>query len=390
MAKVKSLWLSILLIIGVMFSGCSPEIISTSNEQLDAASSYLELNTIFSKLYYTYVDMLSILNGVDGFETIEEIEAFETEWVNFSTEIDGIVEILSSFTPDTDYKKLWNDTYEDSVELRDLCRPFTNLDPNSDGKYTGEEFNNIYSDTIPNLQKVVKSIIASQERFNKIKIDLTIKELISTGDVWISDGGIQNPYDKLFFDLENELFIWSFESSTDSFYEVYKMTVLDENTIWVAGVRGDKIPAHISVVDVNKLQVVFLEDVMFNGKALDMSECYLLRTNESADSYIRHGENKEIADEEKCIECGKTATHTYRNPFSGQNEPYCNSHYEEIINIMGKMEDDVESSDQSKHSCEQCSREGTHVYLSFTGQTEYYCTQHYEELLDMLEALGVE
>lgn len=91
-----------------------------------------------------------------------------------------------------------------------------------------------------------------------------------------------------------------------------------------------------------------------------------------------------------CIECGKTANYTYKNPFSGIEEPYCYSHYQEIIDIMSMMEDDVGSSKQSKHTCEQCSREGTHRYNSFTGQTEYYCTQHYEELMDMLKAFGLE
>ena len=58
--------------------------------------------------------------------------------------------------------------------------------------------------------------------------------------------------------------------------------------------------------------------------------------------------------------------------------------------MMGDMEADVGDSNQSKHTCEQCNKEGIHVYYSFTGQTEYYCTEHYEELMDMLEAFGVE
>ena len=91
-----------------------------------------------------------------------------------------------------------------------------------------------------------------------------------------------------------------------------------------------------------------------------------------------------------CTECGKSANRTYKNPFSGVTEHYCETHYQEIIAIMGMMESDVGSSKQSKHTCEQCSREGTHRYNSFTGQTEYYCTQHYEELMDMLEEFGLD
>lgn len=91
-----------------------------------------------------------------------------------------------------------------------------------------------------------------------------------------------------------------------------------------------------------------------------------------------------------CIECGKTANYTYTNPFSGVEESYCYSHYKEIIDIMSMMEDDVGNSSYSKHTCEECGREGTHRYESFTGQTEYYCTEHYEELKDMLEAFGLD
>lgn len=90
-----------------------------------------------------------------------------------------------------------------------------------------------------------------------------------------------------------------------------------------------------------------------------------------------------------CTECGKSATYAYKNPFSGKLEDYCYTHYKEIKDIMSMMEEDVGRSNQSKHTCEQCSREGTHRYNSFTGQTEYYCTTHYEELMDMLESMGL-
>lgn len=90
-----------------------------------------------------------------------------------------------------------------------------------------------------------------------------------------------------------------------------------------------------------------------------------------------------------CITCGKNATHTYTNPFSGEIEYYCDNHYNEIVGTLSDMEDDVGKSSQSKHSCEECSREGTHVYYSpITGEKEYYCTKHYEELKDMMSTLG--
>ena len=39
----------------------------------------------------------------------------------------------------------------------------------------------------------------------------------------------------------------------------------------------------------------------------------------------------------KCIECGKKATKTYTNPFSGQKEYYCQSHYNKLLDMMGDM-----------------------------------------------------
>jgi hypothetical protein len=93
---------------------------------------------------------------------------------------------------------------------------------------------------------------------------------------------------------------------------------------------------------------------------------------------------------EKCVECGTNAYFTYTNPFSGKDEGYCYTHYQEILDIMGMMGEDVGNSNYRKHTCEECSREGTHRYESFTGQTEYYCTTHYNELMELLDSLGIE
>ena len=100
-------------------------------------------------------------------------------------------------------------------------------------------------------------------------------------------------------------------------------------------------------------------------------------------------DNTSSTKQEKCIECGANAYYTYTNPFSGKVEDYCYTHYQAIMDIMDMMEDDVGNSNYSKHTCEECSKEGTHKYESFTGQTEYYCTEHYEELMDMLDSFGL-
>ena len=51
------------------------------------------------------------------------------------------------------------------------------------------------------------------------------------------------------------------------------------------------------------------------------------------------------------------------------------------------ISDNVGSSSGGRHTCEECSREGTHQYTSFTGRTEYYCTTHYNKLMAMFDAL---
>lgn len=88
----------------------------------------------------------------------------------------------------------------------------------------------------------------------------------------------------------------------------------------------------------------------------------------------------------KCEECGKPANKTV-NLF-GRTEYYCTTHYNEIIDIIDMMESDVGQGSASKHSCEECSNEGTHSIIGISGRVEYYCTRHYNELKEMLEILG--
>lgn len=97
-------------------------------------------------------------------------------------------------------------------------------------------------------------------------------------------------------------------------------------------------------------------------------------------------DNPTSSNGKKCEECGKTATKTV-NLF-GQTEYYCTTHYNEIMDIIDMMESDVGQGSASKHTCEECSNEGTHSIIGFSGQVEYYCTKHYNELKEMLEIFG--
>ena len=56
-----------------------------------------------------------------------------------------------------------------------------------------------------------------------------------------------------------------------------------------------------------------------------------------------------------------------------------------MISMVDDMEDVVGFEIDNSHSCEVCSRAGTHSIVGISGQLEYYCTEHYNEMQDMLE-----
>lgn len=60
-----------------------------------------------------------------------------------------------------------------------------------------------------------------------------------------------------------------------------------------------------------------------------------------------------------CEECGNNAMNTYKNPFSGKTEYYCETHYQEIKSIIGMMEDDVKNSSQSNQNTNKNSYSGS-------------------------------
>lgn len=47
---------------------------------------------------------------------------------------------------------------------------------------------------------------------------------------------------------------------------------------------------------------------------------------------------------------------------SGDTEYYCQDHYNEMQNTINSMEQDVGNGSTSRHTCEECSREGTHMF----------------------------
>lgn len=90
-----------------------------------------------------------------------------------------------------------------------------------------------------------------------------------------------------------------------------------------------------------------------------------------------------ICDADRCMQNG---TNKY-DSFTGQTEYYCDSHYNEMIDLFSIMEEDVGLENNSKHTCEVCDKEGTYSIIGFSGLIEYYCTPHYEEMKKLLEIL---
>lgn len=104
---------------------------------------------------------------------------------------------------------------------------------------------------------------------------LSIYDIVGDNSVWLSDGGLANPYDKYYFDCDNMKFIFTFESSELSEKLVFNMEFSDDNTIRIDGVHSmNKYPAKLIIVDENTLRVRFLDD------SYNTSDNFLIKSKE--------------------------------------------------------------------------------------------------------------
>lgn len=115
----------------------------------------------------------------------------------------------------------------------------------------------------------------TEKPIQEMNTDLSIREIVESGCAWSSEGGIENPYDRFYFDCENLIFTNIFESSEMNSTTEFKMEFVDEKTIRVAGVmRYYEYPAEITVVNENKLRIRFIDDSYNDG------DYYLNKVNE--------------------------------------------------------------------------------------------------------------
>lgn len=133
-----------------------------------------------------------------------------------------------------------------------------------------------YQNSILTTQKCedeygVKPIIVinkseAEKPIKEMNTDLSIREIVESGCAWSSEGGIENPYDRFYFDCENLIFTNIFKSSEMNSTGEFKMEFVDEKTIRVAGVmRRYEYPAEITVVNENKLRIRFIDDSYNDG-----------------------------------------------------------------------------------------------------------------------------
>ena len=83
-----------------------------------------------------------------------------------------------------------------------------------------------------------------------IQTNLTIEEIVDSDSVWTSEGGISNPYDRFYFDCENMMLKYTFESPALTNSGEYKMEFVDEKTIQAEGFKtGDEYLDEIIVIN---------------------------------------------------------------------------------------------------------------------------------------------
>lgn len=96
--------------------------------------------------------------------------------------------------------------------------------------------------------------------------NVTLQEIVNSDCAWTSEGGIENPYDRFYFDCDRMIFTNKFVSSEYSDVREYSMKFVDEKTIQVDGLmRGYDIPAEITIVNDKKLRIRFLDESYNDG-----------------------------------------------------------------------------------------------------------------------------
>lgn len=109
-----------------------------------------------------------------------------------------------------------------------------------------------------------------------------------------------------------------------------------EMTSHISNIRDEFVEEASEAVDIFKK---FIEQ--YDGKTITNS-------NDSDDN--DQSRQAGTTPKEYCTVCSKSASRTYTNPFSNEKEKYCETHYQEIIDITNMLEEDYQQSTSSNSS----------------------------------------
>lgn len=126
--------------------------------------------------------------------------------------------------------------------------------------------------------------------------------------------------------------------------------------------------------------IVDSADTSTSNRGISTDNYSVSSSNHTSSSYTTH-----YCQASGCTRIGtKTVT-----GLSGATEYYCSIHYNEIMDIINDMEEDVGTGTASRHICtvDGCSREGTISIIGLSGATEWYCTTHYNEMCEIINSM---
>lgn len=152
--------------------------------------------------------------------------------------------------------------YEDNFWVGGYCKYDTYAWVYQNGILTTQKCENEYG--VRPIIVINKS--EAEKHIQEVNASLTIKEIVEVDCAWSSEGEIENPYDRFYFNCDKMIFTNIFELSEMRDTNEFNMEFVDEKTIKVDGVmRGYEVPAEITIVNENKLRLRFVDDSYNDG-----------------------------------------------------------------------------------------------------------------------------
>lgn len=220
----------------------------------------------------------------------------------------AIESTLLKNTPPTEYEKVWAEFADCMGQISDIFAKGSDMDANHDNHYTGDEMTQLIREI-----KDEFVVVARTSCDLAIELEDISNEVAATEEVATSEDVDSTEHVCAVCGVETQLF--------------YKNPIL--------GVTEYYCKPH-------QEHMIEIMDSMMEHKVTQPSQS----TQNSSSTHT-------------CTECGKSANQTYKNPFSGATEYYCETHYQEIKSIIGMMEDDVKNSSQSNQNTNKNSYSGS-------------------------------